>query len=77
MFTEVIFDLEVKDGLSRIKRAKDRIELRSLQYHNRVRNGYIQLAKQEPKRIKLIKVNSGKEEIHEMVKSHINRLLKI
>jgi len=35
---------------------KDRIELRSRRYHNKVRQGYFRLAKQEPKRIKIVKV---------------------
>ena len=45
-----LFDIEVKKGLARIKRKKDRIEKRSLAYHNRVRGGYRALARREKKR---------------------------
>ena len=34
----LLFDIPVKKGLARTGKVKDRIELRSLQYHNRVRN---------------------------------------
>ena len=62
------FDIDTRKGLSRIGRTKDRIELRSLAYHNRVRRGYQALARQDPKRFRVIKVDGGKEEIHEIVK---------
>ena len=72
-----VFDIEAAEGLSRIHRAKDRIEQRSLSYHNRVRQGYLKLAKSEPHRIKVIKVNGGKEEIYKIVQKHVNKLLRI
>ncbi|MBI3616630.1 MAG: dTMP kinase [Candidatus Omnitrophica bacterium] len=71
----LFFDIDAKKGLGRIVRPKDRIERRSVLYHNRVRAGYRALARQEPKRIKLIKVNGGKEEIHLVVRDHIDGLL--
>ncbi|MBI5024681.1 MAG: dTMP kinase [Candidatus Omnitrophica bacterium] len=71
----LFFDIDAKKGLGRIVRPKDRIERRSVLYHNRVRAGYRALARQEPKRIKLIKVNGGKAEIHLVVRDHIDGLL--
>lgn len=72
------FDIDAKKGLSRIKgRAKDRIELRALHYHNRVRKGYTEIACNEPGRVKLINANRTKEEIFAIVVKHIDRLLKI
>ncbi len=72
-----LFDIDAKVGLSRIQRAKDRIEQRDMAYHNRVRRGYLKLASQEKKRIKVIKVDGTREEIHETVKSYLNKFLKI
>ena len=71
-----LFDIEVKKGLSRIKRKKDRIEKRSLAYHNRVRQGYRALARQEPRRIVLIQGHKNREEIRDIVQRHIERLIK-
>ncbi|HCI44928.1 MAG TPA: dTMP kinase [Candidatus Omnitrophica bacterium] len=69
------FDIDAKKGLGRIRRPKDRIERRSILYHDRVRTGYRTLARQEPGRIKLIKVDGNKEEIHLVVRKHIDSLL--
>lgn len=72
-----VFDIATQEGLNRISREKDRIENRPVSYHARVRFGYRELAKMEPRRVKLIQGNLGKEEIHEKVKSFVNPLLGI
>ncbi|VAX35626.1 Thymidylate kinase [hydrothermal vent metagenome] len=72
-----IFDLDVKEGFARLNRAKDRIEQRTMAYHNRVRQGYLAIASQEPKRVKVIKVNRTKEEIHEDVCQWVEKVLKM
>jgi len=56
----IFLDLAAKDGLQRTGAVKDRIEKRPLSYHQRVRQGYIKLARQQPKRIKIIKVAKDK-----------------
>lgn len=40
----------------------DRLEMEKLSFHRRVRNGYLSLAKNEPKRIKVIRVRKTVEE---------------
>jgi len=72
-----LFDIETKKGLSRTGIIKDRIERRSLSYHNRVRKGYLQLVEKEPRRIKLIKVNKSKKEIQGIVQGHVDKLLRL
>jgi dTMP kinase len=64
----LVFDLPVQTGLDRIEGSKDRIEQRDLAYHQRVRDGYLALARQEPERIKIIPVEASKEEIHGQVR---------
>ncbi|HLF18770.1 MAG TPA: dTMP kinase [Candidatus Omnitrophota bacterium] len=73
----LVFDIEPQTGLSRIHRKKDRIERRKLSYHQKVRRGYLTIARQEPKRVKVIKVNGSPEIIHAKVKAYIERLLKM
>ena len=72
----LIFDLSVEKGLSRTGKIKDRIELRSLKYHNRVRRGYLALAKNEPGRIKVINADQSKSAIQKIVKNYVERLVK-
>ncbi len=71
----LLFDIDTHKGLARTNAVKDRIELRSVEYHKRVRKGYLELAAKEPKRIKVIKVDAPKEEIFVRVRSHINKVL--
>lgn len=71
----LLFDVATEIGLSRTQPEKDRIELRSLEYHQRVRAGYLALAKKYPQRIKVIEVNAPKEIIFKQVKTHIDACL--
>lgn len=71
----LLFDIDTKQGLSRTNATKDRIELRSLEYHNRVRQGYLDIAKKEPKRVKIISVDASKEIIFGRVKAYIDKIL--
>lgn len=72
----LLFDIDTKEGLSRTNAKKDRIELRPLDYHERVRRGYLELAAKEPQRIKVIKVNASKEEIFERVRALIDKVIQ-
>lgn len=72
----IVFDLDAKKGLSRIKRSKDRIEQKAITYHNRVRQGYLSIAKQEPKRVKVIKVDKSIEQIHQEICIYVDRIIK-
>jgi len=54
----IFLDLPIKKGLRHRVLFKDRIEKRSYQYHLRVRKGYFKLARLEPKRIKIVRVDT-------------------
>jgi len=71
-----LFDLDVDEGLARINRPKDRIENRSIDYHSRVKRGYLEIAKLEPTRVKVINAQNSKEEIQAVVKKYIDLLLR-
>ena len=64
-------DVDVKTGLSRL-RSRDRIESRPLVFHNKLRRGYLKLAKKYPKRIKVIDAKGGLEDIFKKVKKLID-----
>ncbi len=71
----LLFDIDTQVGLSRTNATKDRIELRPLEYHHRVRQGYLTLAQQSPNRVKVISVDSTKENIFARVKMHLDQCL--
>lgn len=64
----LVLDVPAKTGLKRIKN-KDRIESRSLDFHNRLRKGYFALSKKYPKRIKMIDADSHLDEIYKKVEA--------
>ena len=73
----ILFDIAPEKGLSRAGKDKDRIESRSLDYHKRVRHGYLELSKKFPERIKVIKVDADVEEIFRRVKGHLDLLFGV
>jgi dTMP kinase len=70
-----LFDLNAQEGLARIARPKDRIEKRGLDYHNRVQQGYLVLAKKEPGRIKIIDAKKSKNEIQAIVRKYLEAVI--
>jgi len=71
-----LLDIETKEGLRRAGKTKDRIEMKPLSYHRRVRRGYLTLARKEPRRIKVIRVKkNGKKQNQQIIRKHINKLL--
>lgn len=74
----LIFDIDTQEGLRRTGKVKDRIEQRSLQYHRRVRKGYLEIAKQEPQRMKVINADGrSKEDINKEVLLYIEQVLQL
>jgi len=67
----IFLDIDSKTGLKRAG-CKDRMELKSLAFHKKVRNGYLSLAKKEPKRIKVVKVRGSVEETQNKIRKVID-----
>lgn len=61
-------DVEPKTGLSRIREEKDRIEQRDLDFHNSLREGYKTLARNNPKRIKIIETGEINQTFNKILK---------
>lgn len=69
----LVFDIDVETSMKRVGKDKDRMESAGIDFHNRVRNGYLELAKQEPQRIKVLDAAKSIEEIHNDVINIINK----
>lgn len=72
-----LLDMDTEKGLSRIKKAKDRIEQRSVDYHRRVRKGYLAIARKDPKRVKVIEGHQTREKIQKIIQQYVSMFLKI
>lgn len=70
----LVLDMPVEEGLVRLK-TKDRIESRPLNFHRKLREGYLLLAKKNPKRIKVINAKGTLEQIRPRVKKVLDETL--
>lgn len=73
----VLFDLSVDESSWRTrrrsdsKRKSDRLDGEAADFHTRVRDEYLQIARNDPQRVKVIETNRPVEETHEHVKEII------
>ncbi len=60
-----MLDLDVEEGLRRNRRAQkeDRFELETIEFHERVRKGFLKISVEEPERIKVIDASHSAEEV--------------
>lgn len=49
-----VFDIDIETSMSRVGDNKDRMESAGIEFFNCVRNGYLEIAKNEPNRVKVI-----------------------
>jgi dTMP kinase len=72
----VLLDLPVEEGLKRKKDSKsDRFQAEKVSFHRRVREGYLKLAKAEPKRWLVIDATQSKEAIAGIIWRKVSKLL--
>ena len=72
----IIFDIDADTSSKRVGNVKDRMESAGIEFFNKVRNGYLAIAKNEPDRVKVINSNDTIENIHIQVINLIESKLK-
>ncbi len=65
----IVLDLNPEEGLRRVRYERDqkvfdRIEAEKIEFHQKVRNGFLKLAEKSPNRIKIIDASSSLEQVH-------------
>lgn len=72
----LVFDVDIETSMQRVGNEKDRMESAGKEFFNRVRNGYLELAKQEPERIKVIdstkSISEVQQNVLEIIKTKLN-----
>ncbi|MEM7198377.1 MAG: dTMP kinase [Pseudomonadota bacterium] len=73
----IILDTDLKISLSRARaRSIDqRFERKEMEFHERVRNGFRHIAKQEPKRCKLVDASCALHAVHAAILTHVEALI--
>ena len=71
-----LLDLDPELGFKRIKRGKDRMEKEPLEFHKKVRRGFLSLAKLEPKRFCVIDARESAEQVFNQICGRLERVLQ-
>lgn len=77
----LLFDIDVEKALVRAKKSTgdrhDRLEHEKIEFHKKLRQGFLEIAKQNPKRIKVIDANGTVDEVFSRVVPYLNDLYGI
>lgn len=68
-----IFDLDVNTALQRVGKSQDRMESAGIEFFEKTRNGYLEIGKEEPDRVKVINSNDSIENIFDQVKNIMDK----
>jgi dTMP kinase len=69
-----LFDLPPEVGLERFE-GRDRLEREPLEFHRRVRQGYLELAQAEPERFVVLDATQSLEALQAQLRAHLESLL--
>jgi dTMP kinase len=73
-------DIGLKRAFQRNRMLKqekeERFEREEIQFHRRVRKGYLDIAKREPHRVKLIDTREGEKKVFEKIRKIVDNLIK-
>ena len=73
----IVFDIDIETSMQRVGKTKDRMESAGTEFFNRVRNGYLAIAKEEPNRVKIINSADTIENIHKQVVGLVEQITKL
>ncbi len=73
----LLYDVSSEVAQTRVGKEKDRLESEGMEFHEKVRQGYLSIAEEESARIKVLNANLGIEGVFEQTLKQINKLLNI
>jgi dTMP kinase len=80
----VLLDIDARTGIGRARGSNSieglqneaRFENENIEFHRMVRDGYLELAKQEPDRIRLVRADRSLDEVQEEVRKIVDEVLR-
>ena len=70
-----VFDIDIETAQERVGKTKDRMESAGVEFFKRVRQGYLEIAKSEPERVKVLDATQTIDDISGQVKEYIDTKL--
>lgn len=71
----IVFDIDTETSMARVGAEKDRLESAGIEFHKRVRNGYLEIAKKNPQRIKVVDASQTIEDVQRDVIKIVEEVL--
>lgn len=69
----IVLDVDVETSQKRVGSEKDRMESAGIEFFERVRNGFLEIAKQEPERVKVVDSTQSIQDIHKQILELVGR----
>ncbi len=69
----IVLDVDVETSQARVGTEKDRMESAGIEFFERVRKGFLEIAKQEPERVKVVDSTKTIDEIHKEIVEIVGR----
>ena len=70
----IVLDVDVETSMQRVGKNKDRMESAGIEFFERVRQGFIEIAKKEPNRVKVINSSDTIDNIHKQIVELVENL---
>ncbi|MBI3323485.1 MAG: dTMP kinase [Candidatus Omnitrophica bacterium] len=70
----ILLDVPAREGLARVRRP-NRMEKKPAAFHEKVRSGFLHLARRQPRRFRVIRANRPTREVQEAVRRAVSRVL--
>ena len=71
----ILLDVPTSVGFARLRRSPDRMERKTMAFHQRLRRGYLQLAKRDPNRIVVLDATQPASTIRQHIKRIVQQRL--
>ena len=69
----IVLDVDVETSQKRVGSEKDRMESAGIEFFERVRQGFLEISKQEPERVKVVDSTQSIQEIHQEILELVGR----
>lgn len=76
----LLLDVTPEVGLTRADKrsaCSDRFETEAIEFHDKVRNAFLYIAKEDPARVKVFDASVGVEELHQKIRELVHQHIKI
>ena len=70
----ILLDVDIETSMQRVGKEKDRMESSGVEFFNKVRQGFLEISKKEPSRVKVISSSDTIENIHKKIVELVEKL---